>query len=524
MRTLQWLALVAICGGASMPFVATGCAFFDAASDCDRAATCPPGTSTTTTTSDGGGGGDGGTPPGCIPSENVGAIADTCGVFVSSSLGDDTYVGSRGKPLKSLSAAVALAQSNGKPVYACGEKFDMEAVSITADVTLYGALDCASDKTPWGYDASKKTSLAPNADAIALVISKATTSVEVFDFAITSANAEQAGGSSIAVLVAQASASFTRCDVTAGDGKQGAAGEAYQDAAKAGDPGNSGKDACSDAFVVPGLEVTNTCDPDSVSGQGGNGSTGSGGNGSDGLPGTTLNGGKGEGAATCVAGTKGDDGDVFGVATSGLGATALGTLDASGYSGVAGTQGGTGKPAQGGGGGGGAKGGSGAGKCADSASAGGASGGSGGAGGCGGLGGRGGGAGGASIALVSLGATLSFADVTLHVGKGGNGGDGGAGQVGGSGGEPGPGGVAKPTYSGLNNACPGGKGGAGGNGGKGGGGRGGHAVGMAYTGDAAPVTTGVSFNGKGTAGDGGKGDSANMGDGAKGALADVQKF
>ena len=516
-KNTRWQVLGAAMSASLL--MGTGC--YQLSTDCSLFA-CGSSTSTTTTTS-GTGGDDGGTPPGCIPSENVGAIDSTCGVFVSASLGDDTYAGSQGKPLKSLSAAVALAQSKGKPVYACGEVF-AESASIAADVTLYGGLDCASDKTPWGYDASKKTSLAPNADAIALVISKATTSVEVFDFAITSANAEQAGGSSIAVLVAQATASFTRCDVTAGDGKQGAAGEVYQDAAKEGDPGKTGADACAADQSFGGKAVTNACGPDSVSGGGGYGSTDSGGDGTNGSPLGSPNGGNGDSGSGCTAGTKGDDGDVFGVATSGLGATALGTLDVSGYSGVAGTQGGTGKPAQGGGGGGGAKGGSGAGKCVDSMSAGGASGGSGGAGGCGGAGGRGGGAGGASIALVSIGATLSFADVMLNVGKGGNGGDGGAGQVGGNGGDPGPGGIAKPTYSGLNNACPGGKGGAGGDGGRGGGGRGGHAVGIAYTGDAAPVTTGVSFNNKGTAGDGGIGDSANMGDGAKGALADVQKF
>ncbi len=482
------------------------------------------GSASTSSTTDGGGGG---IPAGCIPSENVGAIADTCGVFVSSSLGDDSYAGSQGKPLKSLSAAITLAQSQGKPVYACGEVF-AEVVTVAADVTLYGALDCASDKTPWGYVASKKTSLAPSADAIALVISKDTTTVEVFDFAIRSANAEQAGGSSIAVLVAQAAASFTRCDVTAGDGKQGAAGEVYQDAAAAGGNGNPGKDACAADQSFGGKAVTNACGPDSVSGAGGIGDVASGGDGTNGTPLGSANGGDGDSGSGCKAGTKGDDGDVFGVATSGLGATALGTLGVSGYSGVSGTQGGAGKPAKGGGGGGGAKGGSGAGQCLDSMSAGGASGGSGGAGGCGGLGGRGGGAGGASIALVSLGATLSFADVTLHVGKGGNGGDGGAGQVGGNGGDPGAGGLGKSqpmpaSYPNLNDACPGGKGGAGGNGGKGGGGRGGHAIGIAHTGEA-PVTTGVSFNNKGTAGDGGIGDSANMGDGAKGALADVQKF
>ena len=37
-------------------------------------------------------GGDGGPTPSCIPSENDAGVADTCGVFVSSSKGDDTNV------------------------------------------------------------------------------------------------------------------------------------------------------------------------------------------------------------------------------------------------------------------------------------------------------------------------------------------------------------------------------------------------------------------------------------------------
>jgi hypothetical protein len=79
--------------------------------------------------------------------------------------------------------------------------------------------------------------------------------------------------------------------------------------------------------------------------------------------------------------------------------------------------------------------------------------------------------------------------------------------------------------SSLNPACDGGLGGVGGTGGQGGGGRGGHAIGIAYTGTAAPSMKGVSFS-QGTAGAGGKGDDSmgNMGDGAPGVVADVQVF
>jgi len=459
------------------------------------------------------GGGDSGPPPGCIPSENVQAVADTCGVFVSSSMGSDTTgKGTKEAPYASLTKALTVAK--GKPIYACGETFDKETVAIADDATLYGALDCTNK---WAYDATKKTQLAPTMDAIPLTISTATTSAQVFDFAVTSASATQPGGSSIAVLVAQATASFIRCDLVAGDGKDGAAGDPYPMSAQAGSMGNNGNDACSASIVVPGDAVTNACgNPDSISGPGGIGSTNSGGPGGPGSPGSTMNGGSGDTGAGCGPGTKGDDGDMMALATPGLGGTGLGTLSASGHTGVTGGTGGAGSPGQGGGGGGGAKGGSAANMCTNASSAGGASGGSGGSGGCGGLGGNGGAAGGSSIALVSIDATLSFTGVTLKTGSGGKGGDGGPGQNGGNGADGGPGGGVPMTATSLKPGCPGGKGGAGGTGGKGGGGLGGHSVGLAFTGKAPPAsgwTATPGSNGKGGAGDDTNG---NMGDGAAG--------
>jgi hypothetical protein len=53
-----------------------------------------------------------------------------------------------------------------------------------------GALDCAKG---WLHDASKKTKLTAPADAIPLRIDNPTTDAAVHDFAITSADAEQAG-------------------------------------------------------------------------------------------------------------------------------------------------------------------------------------------------------------------------------------------------------------------------------------------------------------------------------------------
>src|SRR5262249_46222020 len=132
------------------------------------------------TTSSGTGGNDGGPPPECVPSQNASAVDDTCGVFVSSSLGDDANAGSKAAPLKTLGAA--LAKAKGRPVYACGESFmESGGVALAEDAVLYGGLDCAKE---WVFDMTKKTQLTADADTIALRIDNTTTSAEVSDFAI----------------------------------------------------------------------------------------------------------------------------------------------------------------------------------------------------------------------------------------------------------------------------------------------------------------------------------------------------
>src|SRR5690606_31140931 len=64
------------------------------------------------------GGAGGGTPTACIPSEVDGVVDDSCGVFVSSSLGDDNNAGDKAAPFATITAALAAA--NGRAVYLCG--------------------------------------------------------------------------------------------------------------------------------------------------------------------------------------------------------------------------------------------------------------------------------------------------------------------------------------------------------------------------------------------------------------------
>jgi hypothetical protein len=525
MRTIGWSIGMSgvLVVAASVPLVAVGC--FHAYEDLYVPLTNPElgtgGGGTSSSSS-----GTGGTPTSCVPSESKDPVAESCGVFVSSSLGADDSEADRGtkdKPFKSITAA--LNKANVTRVYACAESFS-EPVTISTAVELYGALDC---KKSWAYvGATTKTSLKADADTVPLTL---TGDATVEDFAITAVDAATDGASSIAVIADQAKASFARCALVAGAGKVGLAGTTPTDPVGPPDSsnvaikGNDGTMACASMAVnVGGLPKENDLCPSAtggpVGGLGGSGLVATGSNGD--LQPTASNqtalGGLGQPNAdplwSCTAGSGlGSSGTNGAAGTSGDGATgasSLGALDMSGYTGAPGQSGSLAPPGQGGGGGGGAKG---------KASCAGASGGGGGAGGCGGKGGLGGKAGGASIALVSLGATLLFEKVTIKAGVGGDGGNGGDGQIGGSGGKGGTGG----TGSGTLNACDGGNGGQGGQGGKGGGGRGGHAIGIAYTGAVMPSTKGAAFT-KGTPGKGGLGAADMMHDGDSGVQADVQAF
>ena len=511
MRTTHWL-WASFGTIAAVGVLASAC--IDPTSDCALIYACSGGVSggTTTTTSSTTGTGGGGAPPsGCVPSDSKDPVADSCGVFVSSSLGVDGNEADRGtktKPFKTIGAA--LMKADVARVYACAESFT-EAVTVSAAVDLFGGLDCKG----WAYvGATKKTTLTALANMVPLSLAG---DARIEDFAIKAADATVDGGSSIAVIADQVKASFARCDFVAGLGKAGLAGTTPidpvgpMDSADVAIKGNDGAAACmAMSSQLGGDAKENALCPFAsggpIGGSGGQGTVPTGGNG-EANPATTQTalGGVGQpnldpmSLWSCAVGNGGGQSGTNGAGgTPGDGATgvaALGTLDKAGYTGNPGQPGGLAPPGQGGGGGGGAKG-----KplCA------GASGGGGGAGGCGGKGGLGGNAGGASIALVSLGATLSFDKVTIKTGVGGDGGNGGDGQGGGVGGKGGTGGNGDVTPTATLKACDGGAGGQGGTGGKGGGARGGHAIGIAYTGAVVPLTKGAAFT-KGTAGKGGAG-------------------
>ena len=473
-------------------------------------------------------GNDGGPPPECIPSLSSTPVDDTCGVFVSSSLGDDANAGNtKSSPVKTLKQALLLGAQQNLPVYACAEVFanaDAETLSVSAGSILFGGLDCAGD---WNHTAAAKSTVQGAPDAIATVLRTGSGTTHIEDFVFRAPDATLDGGSSIAVLSEPLSVELVRCELIAGNGKDGAKGVTPTDNIGPSDPndaaikGSNGAKASADMGMpnAGGAGAVNALCSSAVGGKGGDGFVDHGGDGGDGLPmGVLGTHGTGEpvmGSWNCAVGAGfggAQIGDNGAAGTEGASATDsdLGSLDLNGFVAAAGKPGTEGAPGQGGGGAGAAKG---------KTGFNGASGGGGGAGGCGGKGGGGGQGGGAGIALASLGATFVFNSVSLSAGNGGSGGDGSDGQVGAVGGAGGAGGLGDSMGMPTLAACDGGKGGSGGLGGKGGAGRGGHSLGIAHTGPA-PSLEGLTFS-LGTPGPGG---SAFMSNGAAGIQANTLEF
>lgn len=458
--------------------------------------------------------GAGGTPAACVPSASKDPVADSCGVFVSSSLGADDAAADRGtqaKPFKSIGAA--LMKADVTRVYACAESFT-EAVTLSAAVELYGGLDCKS----WAYvGATKKTTLTALADAVPMTVGNAAGSMSVEDFAVASAAAKVSGGSSIAVLANGATVSFARCDLTASDAKDGDLGvsggaqEAQTEAGKVGgDAGTVGVGSVTGGAAGQ----NNSCSL--AGGKGGDGGAIGSGDGGDGFQGDgNMGGAKGTGQTSMAACTNGANGDLGIAGPLVSGGQGIGGINASGYQGTDGDTGQDGSNGKSGGGGGGSKAG---------VTVHGAGGGGGGAGGCAGKHGMGGKGGGSSIALVSIGATVTLSECKLTTGKGGKGGAGGDGQFGQPGGVAGLSGTGN---MGVIDGCNGGKGGSGGNGGNGGGGLGGHSLGIAVKGSAPALDTltqkAITLGGQGPGGLGGNMD-ADMNHGAPGMASTCWDF
>ena len=447
-----------------------------------------------------GNGGSGGSTvvPGCIPSVNPAvSVEESCGVFVNRDAGGAAPAGTKKDPFKALSDAIEAVKGREKGkrnIYLCAQEFT-GAVTLPAGVRLYSGFLCAQSESDWHYQDRNRATLSAPAGEIPLTILGGDDESALEDVNVVAEAATEPSGSSIAVMVNEATVSLVRCDIKADTARDAEPWPNFGMPEAPASVGNSGGTACSDpSSVRGGGEKPSACDLASVGGVGGTGNPSSGSPGGAGLPGGATNtGGVGEAAGVLCA--KGGDGDAGESGVNGTGFRTIGGIDATGYVGGTGGTGGIGGAGKGGGGGGGSKGGTGGTKCPGAMPAG-AGGGSGGPGGCGGAGGNGGRPGGSSIALISLDSSIRFDAVLLQSRNAGNGGTGGRGQEGGDGGAGGPGGSRPVSATALNTGCAGGHGGKGGSGGDGGSGPGGHSLGIAFTGKApslqsATVETGT---------------------------------
>jgi hypothetical protein len=408
--------------------------------------------------------------------------------------------GSKAAPFASIEEANAVPGN----IYVCLEPLTQPQV-IVNPATIYGGVDC----TNFTWTAAERSQIAtcqPGTAGCASDITIPLTIEEVGTVTLVridvfAPSAIVAGQSSIGIRSLEATVILRECDVVAGNGAPGAMG-LNGTMGEAGGNGANGSDFTS-AFAVYGpAGGLSTCGV--AGGQGGghaiinmfqlaNPDPGEVAQGNAGLNGTI-----GSPTVACAGGGQGVTLGVAGLA--GIDATGLGAITSAGYTGVPGGQGGLGSPGGGGGGGGSLR-------WIQAGPDTTATGGSGGAGGCGGLGGLGGGFGGSSFAILSLGTTFVFDDVSLQSAMGADGALGGAGGPGGSGGAGGTGGYNFDGGINPATACSGGAGRPGGVGGAGGAGSGGHSAAIAHLGPApnlAGTTTsvGTAGIGPGSASDG----------------------
>jgi hypothetical protein len=429
--------------------------------------------------------------------EAVGCAVDSFALFVDGASGADTNDGTKAKPFKSITAAVAKVPATGKRrIYICGAGPYAESVKLTTAVSLFGGFACGA----WTYSADPKPKVAPTERVYALHVDGVSAAVTISDLELVArdANTVADGTSSIAAFVNGSTVTFRRAVLAAGVGADGAMGA-------------NGVTGVSTPASLNGTPATGTtaggfkecsCSSSAIKTTGGGGGPPNlgGGMGAPGFDGGAPdNGAAGLGGMTCNPNGGGHNGAPAPKAISAVTHTTLGVLSEQGWRPQAGTDATeSGLPGQGGGGGGG--------RDATSAGGGGA------CGGCGGSPGKGGQGGGASIALLSNTSTVTFTGSSrLSTKSGGGGGGGGEGGVGASGGTAGGGGPA---------GCAGGEGGKGGDGGDGAGGSGGVSVAIFHKG-TAPTKDAATTLSHGTKGSGGIGGKSPDNDGPPGVDGDI---
>ena len=220
-----------------------------------------------------GSGGSGGTDADCVPSGTSAAVADRCGAFISPDGDDINGDGTRSRPF----ATLARGLTKSATLYVCAGATALdEALAVEETATLFGGLDCKT----WIYQAGSKTSwTAPEGHPVATLKSGARLRAEDFSIHAKDAPAlapgERAPGRSSIAVVAETGTrlELARCDVLAGNGGDGAAGEPPVTTGQVAASGGDGEGGCdNDAAEVGAFGAAGVCGGLDVSGgSGGNG-------------------------------------------------------------------------------------------------------------------------------------------------------------------------------------------------------------------------------------------------------------
>lgn len=469
-------------------------------------------------------------PPPCVPEDDAPdtSFADTnCdgidgdasrSVFVSPFGRDGGHDGHGGDgsmqaPLRTLSAALELAERTGRASVLVAAGVYEEQVTLVAEVSIYGGYS----PRDWSRDPANIVEVVASSPVMSCV--ELDSAIEVTDLTVRALDASSYGGSTLALRLSRCfAARFSRVTAVAGKGADGAAGASARDGADGldGAPGDlgwvhahvrtDGATVCDygmpdwrrlPADAVTGLGGAAVCGGCGAGGNGGTPYTGFDASGGVGSPGTGVTGSAcaavshgGTSVADHQPGVRGDGGTDGSDGAPGQGGSwGVFTVDGyvpreggSGVDGISGT-----------GGGGGSSGGR---LCGlwDLCAVSGGGGGGGGSAGCGGEPGHGGGGGGASVAIAVFDSAVSFDSCAAIMNAAGNGGAGSEGGQGGNGGAGATGGstlaLSSTHHEILMDECleeptqpvggAGGDGGDGGDGGAGGGGAGGLSVGVLY--------------------------------------------
>lgn len=156
-----------------------------------------------------------------LPPAGSSPAAGLRGVFVSSSQGILEGDGSFSRPLKSLAAAVALAQENGLPVIACAETFTERIEIMKGNVTIEGGYDC--ENLSWKRS-DRTTRLVSMLGPVLRIVGAGSVKLTQLDVEAEDVATEApiAFASSIAVEVRRsASLQISKCRIRSGHGRNG---------------------------------------------------------------------------------------------------------------------------------------------------------------------------------------------------------------------------------------------------------------------------------------------------------------